>query len=410
MALTVVLIGVMAIWNVWFVALVIAAVLLHELGHVVAMNVLGYSNVQMLFLPLVGVSVSGKNRDVSSMRRAIVFLAGPLPGLVLATATMFAALATFDPWLRDTTFVLVLVNAFNLIPFLPLDGGRLVQVFRQSISQGDGKTASQIFILFGFSWTLALTTLIMLWGTGGLLENISDLNVDLVQVAPVDVTFVAPDRTVSDNIAMQLESYLQYGHLGEAIEPWSPLHDITPPQLRARETLARLMRMEREIEEAILSDGMDVSNTDASGADQLRRQAYANARREARNDIRILDHFESPAHLQEAGMEEALPANHPPVAPSAMPGDTVLEAAFAAWQRELGELLGRIPFDQRPASDDGRLAFAASGGVVSVDGNRVCITGMQFRHPSTGQAALQDWLLELGCQKIRFRMAKLDRW
>jgi Zn-dependent protease len=108
--------------------LLIGVLLLHELGHFVAMRACGYRETSVYFLPFLGAAASGTKPEATLSERALVFLAGPVPGLAAGLAMMHtlptgAQLA----WWMPLTLMLVYVNLFNLLPVLPLDGGRLVE-------------------------------------------------------------------------------------------------------------------------------------------------------------------------------------------------------------------------------------------------------------------------------------------
>lgn len=104
--------------------IIIGVLLFHELGHFVAMKALGYENMQMFFVPFLGAAVSGRAQKPGGWRAGVVSLAGPLPGLVLGVClSPFVAPGT--P-LALLVLVLVYVNGLNLLPFVPLDGGRLL--------------------------------------------------------------------------------------------------------------------------------------------------------------------------------------------------------------------------------------------------------------------------------------------
>jgi membrane-associated protease RseP (regulator of RpoE activity) len=80
----------------------------------------------MLFIPLFGGLATGEPRELDATKNALVALAGPLFGLL--TAALAAALAyRFGPapWLVRFAWVSLILNGFNLIPFVPLDGGQV---------------------------------------------------------------------------------------------------------------------------------------------------------------------------------------------------------------------------------------------------------------------------------------------
>ena len=68
------------------VAALIPILLFHEFGHYVAMRVFGYQDLRMFFIPLFGAAVSGRHYNVPGWKKAIVSLAGPVPGIGLGVA------------------------------------------------------------------------------------------------------------------------------------------------------------------------------------------------------------------------------------------------------------------------------------------------------------------------------------
>ncbi len=114
--------------NVQSILMIVGVLLFHECGHWIGMRLFGYRDVRMFFIPFFGAAVSGDPDGVASYKRGIVLLLGPLPGIVLACAIALAFGGTPVGWLRTLALTLAVVNALNLLPFEPLDGGRLVQL------------------------------------------------------------------------------------------------------------------------------------------------------------------------------------------------------------------------------------------------------------------------------------------
>lgn len=106
----------------------IAVLLFHESGHYLGMRLFNYRDVRMFFIPFFGAAVSGRSTSVAGYKEAIVILLGPLPGIVLGIVLGAACLFYDEPLLRSATRMLLLINGFNLLPFLPLDGGRLLHL------------------------------------------------------------------------------------------------------------------------------------------------------------------------------------------------------------------------------------------------------------------------------------------
>jgi len=113
-------------WHWKYTLLIIPVLLLHEGGHWLAMRIFGYRNLRMFFIPFFGAAVTGHNWNVPGWKKALVSLAGPLPGIGLGIFLGVAGLVWKMPLLVQAALVLVFINGFNLLPVLPLDGGRVM--------------------------------------------------------------------------------------------------------------------------------------------------------------------------------------------------------------------------------------------------------------------------------------------
>jgi Zn-dependent protease len=113
-------------------AALLVVLLVHELGHLLAMWLLNYRNLSMLFLPFLGAAATGHKPEASAWQEASVLLAGPVMGLVAAFAVsqIPAEVLPFAAVEFARSFVLfgVILNLFNLIPAGILDGGRLFEL------------------------------------------------------------------------------------------------------------------------------------------------------------------------------------------------------------------------------------------------------------------------------------------
>jgi Zn-dependent protease len=118
-----------------FSAVLVAVLLLHELGHLAAMRWAGYRDLQIFFIPLFGAVASGQEQHASTWQKMVVLLAGPLPGIVVGCALLHGlASAQLPPlaWLLTATSTLIVINVFNLLPLVPLDGGRFFDLLLQA--------------------------------------------------------------------------------------------------------------------------------------------------------------------------------------------------------------------------------------------------------------------------------------
>lgn len=110
------------------IALLLAVIILHESGHFVAMRIFGYANVRMLFIPLFGAFVSGQPGTTDPGRKMIVLFAGPIPGIILGMISAFIYTLTQQHIFYQLALMFIFLNAFNLLPLTPMDGGQMLEV------------------------------------------------------------------------------------------------------------------------------------------------------------------------------------------------------------------------------------------------------------------------------------------
>lgn len=109
-----------------FMWLLIPILLFHELGHYLAMRWFGYRNLRMFFIPFLGAAVAGRHYNVAGWKKVVVALMGPMPGTVAAAGLGFAGWRFEQPLLAEAALLMAILNGFNLLPVLPLDGGWVV--------------------------------------------------------------------------------------------------------------------------------------------------------------------------------------------------------------------------------------------------------------------------------------------
>ncbi len=160
-----------AVWSWQVVAILVPILLFHEFGHYVAMRVFGYQELRMFFIPLFGAAVSGRHYNVPGWKKAIVSLAGPVPGIVLGIVLYVVSIVVNQAWPLQASLFLLLLNGFNLLPFLPLDGGWVAHAIlfsrHPSLDAGFRILAAVAMILVGLAMGtifLPLLGMFMLFG------------------------------------------------------------------------------------------------------------------------------------------------------------------------------------------------------------------------------------------------------
>lgn len=112
------------IWGVPFAAGFVALLFLHELGHVVQLRREGVKASAPMFIPFLGAVISAKSMGRDAAAEARVGLAGPVLGSIASLVPLGIWLATGSDFWRALAYVGFFINLFNLLPVLPLDGGR----------------------------------------------------------------------------------------------------------------------------------------------------------------------------------------------------------------------------------------------------------------------------------------------
>jgi Zn-dependent protease len=112
------------IWGWKFAAGFVLLLLVHETGHVLELRRQGIPASAPLFIPFVGAVVGMKGLPHNAWREAQVALAGPILGSLGAAAVWAAGEALDSDLLVALAFTGFFLNLFNLLPVVPLDGGR----------------------------------------------------------------------------------------------------------------------------------------------------------------------------------------------------------------------------------------------------------------------------------------------
>lgn len=102
-----------------------SSVILHEAGHVLAAKRLGIRVYEVELLPYGGVARMEELSKYGGFTEGAVAVAGPAVSLVLAV--IFYYLSGYSDLFRTAHEYNLIIFVFNLLPFIPLDGGRLAR-------------------------------------------------------------------------------------------------------------------------------------------------------------------------------------------------------------------------------------------------------------------------------------------
>jgi Zn-dependent protease len=223
-----------AVVAVWIV-LVFVSVLFHELGHAVAFRAFGYrSTIQLVMFG--GVTTPETDRPLSWGKDVVTTLAGPIFGIALGALCFWLAprvdgeLARYSlVWGGRTNAVWAV---FNLLPVLPMDGGRVSRALLGRIFGRSGVVAAHglgvlvcAALAYGLYRINAASPITLVFLLLFAVQNFQAL---------MAFWRSEPDGPVPQELA-EAQTLLRAGDPGRARELASRLlRDDTPPALRAR--------------------------------------------------------------------------------------------------------------------------------------------------------------------------------
>jgi Zn-dependent protease len=102
----------------------VALLFVHEIGHVIQLRREGIKASAPMFVPFLGAVISARSLGDNALAEARVGLAGPVLGSIGAAACVLVWHLTGNDFWRALAFTGFFLNLFNLLPVVPLDGGR----------------------------------------------------------------------------------------------------------------------------------------------------------------------------------------------------------------------------------------------------------------------------------------------
>ena len=144
---------------------ILLAVTVHELGHVLALWLLGL-RIRRFRLEMRGFCIEYYG-EAGALSHALAALSGPLAGLGWAVATALLGERMEADWLSLSSGLSLLLSGFNLLPALPLDGGRIVLALSAAFAgKRKGKRITEALSLFVGASLLAIGIWLMIGGRG----------------------------------------------------------------------------------------------------------------------------------------------------------------------------------------------------------------------------------------------------
>lgn len=123
----------------------------HEMGHVIQLRKEGIKASAPMFVPFLGALITAKSLGENALAEARVGLAGPILGTVGAGVCLAIGEASNSDLFRALAYIGFFLNLFNLLPVVPLDGGRAMAAMAPWMwFVGLGAVAALLFIAPNF--------------------------------------------------------------------------------------------------------------------------------------------------------------------------------------------------------------------------------------------------------------------
>ncbi|MFY8326712.1 site-2 protease family protein [Pseudoalteromonas sp. ZZD1] len=153
-----------------FALMLIACLVIHEYGHVRAMQYFGIKTKGIYLIPFVGGLAVSDDKITTRWQDVVISLMGPAFGLITSVLGVVLYYATEMDIFAGVAVLSALLNLFNLLPILPLDGGHVLKSISFSMRSWVGLSVCLLGVLFGLwiSYTFGLMLLVLFLFIGAL--------------------------------------------------------------------------------------------------------------------------------------------------------------------------------------------------------------------------------------------------
>jgi Zn-dependent protease len=135
-------------WGWTFALGFVVLLFVHEMGHVIQLRREGIKATAPMFIPFLGAVISAKSLGENALAEARVGLAGPILGSLGAAACLVIGEAANSDLFRALAYIGFFLNLFNLLPVVPLDGGRAMAAMAPWVwFVGLGALVALVFVL-----------------------------------------------------------------------------------------------------------------------------------------------------------------------------------------------------------------------------------------------------------------------
>ena len=153
-----------------FALVLVACLVAHEYGHVKAMQYFGIKTKGIYLIPFVGGLAVSDDKINTRWQDVVISIMGPVFGLFMSLGCWLLFAITDLELFAGAAVLSSLLNLFNLLPILPLDGGHVLKSISFSMRSWVGLSACMAGIGLGLwvSYTFGLALLVFFLAVGAL--------------------------------------------------------------------------------------------------------------------------------------------------------------------------------------------------------------------------------------------------
>lgn len=151
-----------------FALALLACLIFHEYGHVKAMKYFGMKTKGIYLVPFLGGLALSDEKINTRWQDVVISIMGPMFGFILSLLLTLVYLLTGEAFIAGLAVFNALLNLFNLLPILPLDGGHILKSISFSMNSVAGivlcSAAAGAGVLLSYSLGLTLFGFLLIMG------------------------------------------------------------------------------------------------------------------------------------------------------------------------------------------------------------------------------------------------------
>jgi Zn-dependent protease len=152
-----------------FALSLLAVLVFHEYGHIRAMKYFGMKTKGIYLIPFVGGMALSDEKINTRWQDVVISIMGPTFGLIMSVVALLLYWLTGEVFFAALASLNAMLNVFNLLPILPLDGGHILKSISFSMNSMAGLLmcvgGAALGVWISYSLGLALLGLLLLVGS-----------------------------------------------------------------------------------------------------------------------------------------------------------------------------------------------------------------------------------------------------